>query len=81
MKKTTNTITRRRVATPRSQTFAPEDMGYVDYKDVKALRHFVSRYMKIESRKRTGASAKFQRSLTTAIKRARHLALLPFKLS
>ena len=81
MRKTTNTISRRRVATPRTQTFSPEDMGYVDYKDVKMLRRFVSRYMKIESRKRTCASAKFQRSLTTAIKRARHLALLPFKLS
>jgi small subunit ribosomal protein S18 len=56
-------------------------MGYVDYKDIKLLRRFISRYMKIESRKRTGASAKFQRSLTTAIKRARHLALLPFRLS
>lgn len=56
-------------------------MGYIDYKDVKTLRRFVSRFMKIEGRKRTGASAKFQRSLTVAIKRARHLALLPFKLS
>lgn len=81
MRKTTNTIARRRTVTPKAQTFTPEDMGYIDYKDVKTLRRFVSRFMKIEGRKRTGASAKFQRSLTVAIKRARHLALLPFKLS
>ncbi|MEZ4210624.1 MAG: 30S ribosomal protein S18 [Patescibacteria group bacterium] len=80
-RKNTNTISRRRVTPARTQTFAPEDMGYIDYKDVKLLRRFVSRYMKIESRKRTGASAKYQRAINTAIKRARHLALLPFKLS
>ncbi len=81
MRKSTNTISRRRITPPPTQTFSPEDMGYVDYKDIKLLRRFISRYMKIESRKRTGASAKFQRALTTSIKRARHLALLPFKLS
>ena len=81
MRKNTNTISRRRVTPPKSQTFSPEDMGYIDYKDIKLLRRFISRYMKIEPRKRTGASAKFQRALALAIKRARHMALLPFLLS
>jgi len=82
MRKQNKTITRRRtMAPPKPQTFSPEDMGYIDYKDIKLLRRFVSKYMKIESGKRTGASAKFQRALTLAIKRARHMALLPFQLS
>lgn len=50
----------------------------VDYKDVKALKRFLSESGKILPRRRTGLSAKNQRSVTTAIKRARHLALLPF---
>lgn len=51
---------------------------HVDYKDVQLLRGFISDLGKIEPRRRRGTSAKHQRSLATAIKRARHLALLPF---
>lgn len=54
------------------------DIKYFDYKDFKTLQRFVNPYGQIESRKKTGLSAKQQRQLTTAIKRARHLALLPF---
>ena len=50
----------------------------VDYKDVNLLRRFMSPYGRIFSRKRTGNCAKHQRQITKAIKRARHLALLPF---
>ena len=50
----------------------------IDYKDVKALKRFISDGGKILPRRRSGLSAKNQRSVTTAIKRARHLALLPF---
>lgn len=49
-----------------------------DYKDVQRLRRLTSDRAKIEPRRKTGASAKNQRRLSLAIKRARHMALLPF---
>jgi len=51
---------------------------YIDYKDVETLKRFVTDRGKILPRRVTGTSAKFQRLLTQAIKRARHMALLPF---
>ncbi|NLA43162.1 30S ribosomal protein S18 [Candidatus Saccharibacteria bacterium] len=51
---------------------------YFDYKDVKVLQRFIDSYGKIEPASRNGLSAKQQRQLSVAIKRARHLALLPF---
>lgn len=51
---------------------------YFDYKDVKTLLRYVNSYGQIEPATKTGLSAKQQRQLTTAIKRARHLALMPF---
>lgn len=51
---------------------------YFDYKDVKTLQRFINIYGQIEPISKTGLSAKQQRQLATAIKRARHLALLPF---
>jgi small subunit ribosomal protein S18 len=51
---------------------------YFDYKDVKTLGRFVDPYGRIEPTSKTGLSAKQQRQLAVAIKRARHLALLPF---
>jgi len=50
----------------------------IDYKDVEFLQQFVSPYAKIFSRQKTGTKAKFQRKIAKAIKRARHMALLPF---
>ncbi len=52
--------------------------AYFDYKDVKVLQRFIDSYGKIEPASRSGLSAKQQRQLSVAIKRARHLALLPF---
>lgn len=52
--------------------------AYFDYKDVKVLLRFVNVYGQIEPATKTGLSAKQQRQLTVAIKRARHLALMPF---
>ena len=49
-----------------------------DYKDVKTLQRFVNSYGQIEPIGKTGLSDKQQRSLAVAIKRARHLGLLPF---
>ncbi len=54
------------------------EVTYFDYKDVKALQRYINIYGQIEPAVKTGLSAKQQRQLATAIKRARHLALLPF---
>ena len=51
---------------------------YFDYKDAKPLQKFINIYGQIEPRSRTGLSDKQQRQLAVAVKRARHLALLPF---
>ncbi len=51
---------------------------FFDYKDVKTLQKFINVYGQIEPIGKTGLSARQQRQLATAIKRARHLALLPF---
>lgn len=51
---------------------------YFDYKDVKTLQRFINQYGQIEVRKRTGLTEMQQRHLAKAIKRARHIALLPF---
>ena len=51
---------------------------YIDYKDEKLLRKFVSEQGKIIPKRITGTSAKYQRQLVRAIQRARHLALLPY---
>lgn len=58
--------------------FCAEKCEEIDYKDVAKLRKFVSERSKILPRRVTGTCAKHQRELTTAIKRARHLALLPY---
>lgn len=51
---------------------------YVDYKDTETLKRFLNEQGKILPRRITNVSAKFQRQLTRAVKRARHLALIPF---
>ena len=58
--------------------FTADGVAYIDYKDVKTLRNLVSERGKIIPRRVTGTSARFQRQLTTAIKRARHMALMPY---
>lgn len=54
------------------------DVAYFDYKDVKTLQRYVNQYGQIEVRKKTGLKESEQRRLAKAIKRARHIALLPF---
>ncbi|HMQ46040.1 MAG TPA: 30S ribosomal protein S18 [Saprospiraceae bacterium] len=51
---------------------------YIDYKDTEFLTQFVNEQGKILPRRITGNSLKYQRKVSTAIKRARHLALLPY---
>jgi small subunit ribosomal protein S18 len=54
------------------------DKVTIDYKDVQRIRRFVSEWGKIESRRKTGTCSPHQRHLSTAIKRARYLAWLPY---
>lgn len=54
------------------------EVAYFDYKDFKTLQRYVNQYGQVESRKKTGLSESQQRRLSVAIKRARHIALLPF---
>jgi len=54
------------------------DKTEIDYKKYDVLRRYVNEYGRIKPRRQTGTCAKHQRSLAIAIKRARHLALLPF---
>lgn len=58
--------------------FCVDHVETIDYKDIARLRKFISERAKILSRRTTGTCARHQRELTTAIKRARHIALLPY---
>ncbi len=58
--------------------FCVDRVEEIDYKDVARLRKYVSERAKILPRRTTGTCAKHQRALTTAIKRARQVALLPY---
>jgi len=58
--------------------FCVDNVKEIDYKDFEKLRGYISDRAKIQPRRRTGTCAKHQRALATAIKRARHLALLPY---
>ncbi|NLW01932.1 MAG: 30S ribosomal protein S18 [Clostridiaceae bacterium] len=58
--------------------FCADKVELIDYKDVMRLRKYLSEKGKILPRRITGTCAKHQRQLTTAIKRARHIALLPY---
>lgn len=58
--------------------FTVQKIDFIDYKNVGLLRRFVSERGKILPRRTTGTSAKYQRPLATAIKRAREIGLLPF---
>lgn len=58
--------------------FCLEKVDYIDYKDADTLRRYVTEHGRIRPRRQTGTCALHQRALAQAIKRARHLALLPF---
>jgi len=63
---------------PRVCYFCVNGIMDVDYKDTRILQKFLSGYVKILPRRRTGACMKHQRKLALAIKRARLMALIPF---
>lgn len=58
--------------------FSANNIKYIDYKDVDILKRFLNPNGKILNRRRTGVTAKNQRALAEAVKRARFLGLLPF---
>lgn len=58
--------------------FTKNNIEYIDYKDVNLLKKYVNDKAKIKSSKATGTAAKHQRQLAVAIKRSRHMALMPF---
>ncbi len=64
----------------RRQTcyFCEQKIDQVDYKDVSTLKQFLTDRGKIRSRRQTSTCAQHQRQLARAVKRARHLAMLPF---
>jgi small subunit ribosomal protein S18 len=69
----------RRFSRRKVCVFCADGIVWVDYKDAQRLRKFVTERGKILPRRITGTCAYHQRQLTTAIKRARIIALLPFK--
>jgi small subunit ribosomal protein S18 len=82
MKQPTASISRRRFTTltPRNYNVSTDELNYIDYKNVRLLRRHMTRYMKIEPRRRSGLTAKQQRKMANAIKRARYMALVPYTL-
>jgi small subunit ribosomal protein S18 len=76
---TTKRVTRPKyVSKPKVCLFCVQKKDHIDYKDASLLRRYISDRGKIEPRRRNGNCAKHQRALAQAIKRARHLALLPY---
>lgn len=73
-------MARRRVFYRRRKVckFTAEGIEYIDYKDTKLLQNYILERAKILPRRISGTSSRHQRMLATAIKRARHLALVPF---
>ncbi|QRN85060.1 30S ribosomal protein S18 [Clostridia bacterium] len=73
MKRDRNRRPRRKVC-----SFCVDKVDYIDYKDVNKLKKYVTESGKILPRRITGTCAAHQRQITTAIKRARHIALMPY---
>ncbi len=68
----------KRMRRPRRRKPFLDEVTYVDYKDIRLLRKFMTDRGKITPRRITGATAKQQRMVAHAVKRARVLALVPF---
>jgi len=59
--------------------FCRTQSNFIDYHDIKTLHYYVDNRARIKSRRRTGVCAKHQRMLSKAIKKAREMAILPYK--
>ena len=69
---------RRFFSRPRECQFCADKNAVIDYKQFDVLRRYVTEEGKIRPRRQTGVCARHQRALARAVKRARHLALLPY---
>jgi small subunit ribosomal protein S18 len=69
---------KKEIKTKKVCRFTQNNVFYIDYKDVKLLQKFITEQGKIIPKRITGTSSKYQRELAKAIKRARHMALLPY---
>jgi small subunit ribosomal protein S18 len=58
--------------------FSQNNIKHVDFKDTDLLKKFLNPHARLMSSKKTGVSAKYQRKLATAVKRARFMALIPY---
>ena len=63
---------------PKICAFCVDKVDYIDYKQYETLRRYLTEHARIKPRRQTGTCARHQRGLAVAVKRARHLALLPF---
>lgn len=71
---------KRRVLRKRTCRFCKDGIKDIDYKDLEIIRRYVTERGKIRARRTTGSCAKHQRQLSAAIKRARILGQIPFRL-
>ena len=69
---------RKEIKTKKVCRFTQNNVKYIDYKDVKLLQRYITEQGKIIPKRITGTSSKYQRQLSIAIKRARHMAFLPY---
>jgi small subunit ribosomal protein S18 len=69
---------RRYFSRPRTCRFCTDKTIVIEYKSIKLLESFITEHGKIRPRRQTGNCAKHQRKVAVAVKRARHMALLPF---
>jgi small subunit ribosomal protein S18 len=69
---------KKEIKTKKFCRFTQNHVKYIDYKDVKLLQRYTTEQGKIIPKRITGTSSKYQRELSIALKRARHMALLPY---
>ena len=69
---------KKEIKTKKVCRFTQNNIKYIDYKDANFLLKFVNDQGKVLPRRLTGTSLKYQRKVTQAVKRARHLALMPY---
>lgn len=67
-----------RQSKPKVCQFCKQGVGYIDYKDLQALRGYLNERGKIKARRTSGACPQHQRQLAVAVKNARDMALIPY---
>ena len=69
---------KKEIKTKKVCRFTQNNIKYIDFKDIKLLQRFISEQGKIIPKRITGTSDKYKRKIAQAVKRARHIALLPY---